>query len=243
MTHIKISLTTKSSSLPEGYSLYQCGEDIQVLGGVRGCASIGCPAVMLLQDAPDTIFTDQWMYYLYAINIKMNIAAVQALAGCRKALMNPSGVGDPCSRRNVLGGGDLDQPYPRLDKLRTFSRNTHACREFDADTLQILTMDGNKEPTLKPGRSYPRNTGEVNPDDYLYHPKTHPYLFLVCNNIRTKPGNETSVFPFANGALYDWFPYNEPVSFFPLVSKFGTILSSKRNWNKVSKYENPYRRV
>jgi len=226
--------------------LYQYGEDEQVLGEVRGCAAGGCPAVMILKDNPDTIFDKQWQFFLYAINQGMPPNAIIALMGDGKALMNNTGIGDPNSpRANYISGTDLREPEPRLDKLRTFARNIHAGVEMGQDLL-VKTFDGNNPPPLKPGKTYPETLAEVNLDDYLITPRTNLEMFLVCNNIKTKPGNQTSIFPFDNGGRYDWTPEpTEMYSFFPLVSKF-QILSPLGNWIKIPPGTTPpshYRRV
>jgi hypothetical protein len=226
--------------------LYQYGEDEQVLGEVRGCAAGGCPAVMVLNDNPDTIFDPQWQFFLYAINPGMSLNAIIALMGDAKALMNNTGIGDPDSpRANYIEGTNLDNPAPRLDKLRTFARNIHTGVEMGQDLL-VKTFDGNNPPPLKPGKTYPNTVAEVNLDDYLITPQTNLEMFLVCNNIRSKPGNETSIFPFDNGGRYPWTPEpTEMYSFFPLVSQF-QIISPLANWNKIplgSPLPSHYRRV
>jgi hypothetical protein len=227
--------------------LYQYGEDEQVLGGVRSCASAGgCPAVMVLNDAPDTVFDKQWQFFLYAINPGMPTNAIIALMGDGKALMNNTGIGDDENpRANYISGTDLDAPPPRLDKLRTFARNLHTGVEMGQDLL-VKTFDGNNPPPLKPGRTYPETLAEVNLDNYLITPQTNLEMFLVCNNIQTKPGNQTSIFPFDNGGRYAWTPQpTEMYSFFPLVSRF-RIVSPLANWNKIppgSPLPSHYRRV
>jgi hypothetical protein len=231
--------------LPLGYFLAQYGEDKQVLGSVRACASGGCPAVMILNDAPDTIFDKQWQFFVYAINKVMSLNAIIALMGDAKALMNNTGFGDDADpRRNWLTGNNMDKKDPRLDKLRTFSRATHAVLDYDATRYKVLTFDGNQPPPLKPGRVYPQTLEQVNVDDYLMTPRTHPHLFMDCNNNKNKPGGLTSIFPFANGAVYYWTVQpGEMFSFFPLVSWFSTVLSPKKNWNRVTAIGAPYRRV
>ena len=226
--------------------LYQYGEDEQVLGTVRGCAAQGCPAVMVLNDSPDTIFDKQWQFFLYAINQRMSLNAISGLMGNSKALMNNNGLGDPNNpRANYITGDNIGSPDPRLDKLRTFARNIHTGVEMGED-LQVKTFDGNNPPPLKPGKTYPNTLEEVNLDDYLMTPQTNLEMFLVCNNIKTKAENQTSIFPFDHGGKYDWTP--EPIemySFFPLVSKF-KILSPLKNWIKIplgSSLPSYYRRV
>jgi hypothetical protein len=229
-----------------GTQLYQYGEDEQVLGGVRSCAAAGCPAVMVLSDNPDTVFDQQWQFFLYAINPGMSPNAISALMGDAKALMNNTGVGDPNNpRADYIQGEHLGDPEPRLDKLRTFARNIHSGMEVGND-LQLKTFDGNNPPPLKPGKTYPNSLAEVKLDDYLITPQTNLEMFLVCNNIRSKPGDQTSIFPFDNGGRYDWTPEPaEMYSFFPLVSKF-RIFSPLTNWIKLppgSPLPGYYRRV
>lgn len=226
--------------------LYQFGEDKQVFGEVRGCAVGGCPAVMVLNDNPDTLFDRQWQFFLYAINPGMSPNAISSLMGGTKALMNNTGVGDPNNpRADYIMGENVREPAPRLDKLRTFARNIHTGVEV-GDQLQVGTFDGNNPPPLKPGKTYPETLAEVNLDDYLITPRTNLEMFLVCNNIQTKPGNRTSIFPFDNGGIYDWTPEPaEMYSFFPLVSRF-TVRSPLRNWIKIpqgSPMPSHYRRV
>jgi hypothetical protein len=75
-------------------------------------------------------------------------------------------------------GEDLNDPPPRLDKLRTFARNIHTGVEVGT-SLQVKTFDGNNPPPLKPGRAYPQTLDEVNLDDYLITPQTNIEMFLV----------------------------------------------------------------
>ncbi len=226
--------------------LYQFREDAEVLGKIRDCAVQGCPAVMILDDDPNTIFDKQWQFFLYAINPGMAPNAIGGLMGSTKALMNGTGVGNPQARRaNYIEREDLDAPDPRLDKLRTFARNIHTGTEVGTD-LEVKTFDGNFPPPLKPGKTYPATLADVNLDDYLITPRTNLEMFLVCNNIRTKIGNQTSISPFDNGGQYDWTP--EPMelySFFPLVSR-SRVLSPLANWIKIpsgSPLPSYYRRV
>lgn len=219
------------------------GDDYQVFGGPRECASGGCPAVVTLPDErtsrPDTEFEAQWQYYVYAINKGMSLNAIIALMGSGKALFN-TGKGIP-PRRNALTGNMGNGIWPRLDKLRTFGLNTHALKNLGNDTLQLLTMDGNNYPLLKAGKSYPRNLSQVNPDDYFYMPQTHRWLFLDCTNVKLKLGGKLDYGPFAHGLIRDWIGDNTPHSFFPLVSKYTNICPA-REWNLVTgEFPSPFR--
>jgi hypothetical protein len=75
-------------------------------------------------------------------------------------------------------------------------------------------MDGTKRPPLKPGKSYPQHVSNVNPNDYLYNPFTHPGMFLVADI--TNGSGFTR--PFPNGAIYDWIGDKQPYVFWPYVS-------------------------
>ena len=233
----------EATPLPDGYSLYQYGDDFQVMGGARGCAYGGCPGVMPLPDersaGPDTIFSKQWQFYVYAINLGMSLNAIIVLMGDSKALFNNTGFGGSEQFNNYLTGNIGYPKDPRLDKLRTFGLNTHACKPVEGG-LQLLTMDGTKNPALKPGKTYPNSLQEINPEDYLYLPKTHRWLFLDCNNVKWKPDGSLGYGPFANGILRDWLPDNRIHSFFPLVSTRINICPIS-DWNKVTSFPSPFR--
>ena len=225
------------SYVPAGYSLAQIGEYHQ--------ASSGNPAVIVLNDAPDTIFDKQKQLFVYAINFGVKIAAVASLFGESKALTNTR----DDERASYLLGTSLNAQPPRIDKLRTFDRNTHAVRDYNSTIYQVWTMNGNQDPPMKPGKVRPSsvddiNSGRVKATDYLYNPQETLFAFMVCNNFNTKPGNQTAISPFPNGILYDWTPSPlEPYTFFPLISKEPVILSKKELWTRVSNYQNPYRRL
>lgn len=208
---------------------------------VRPCAVRGCPAVMKIHDEPDTFFDRQWQYYLVAINPGMELNNIWGLLGPTKALTNRD---EQDKVRNYILEENLEaKELARLDKLRTFSRNTHLAYRTVGGMYRLATMNGRKPPPLKPGRSYPQSLTEIDPDAYLYHPKdpaARP-LFLVCNSVQVKDGM-TSVYPFAHGALYDWFGV-DPVTFFPLVSTFDEIWLDMENWTEVQSAPYPYRRV
>lgn len=220
--------------------LYQYREDVEALGELRGCAYTGCPAVMVLRGDPDTILTEQWQYFIYAINKGMSINAIASLLGNQKAITNaPEGQHE----KNYISGENMDGELPRLPKLLTFSRNVHACTEVNG-MLKVKTFDGNLPPPLKVGRSYPRSLAEVNPDDYLIMPKYHREMFLVCNNVKATSGGSI-VFPFAHGITRDWIGDNNIYTFFPLVSWYKDILTPPSKWIKLptnSPFPSPYRR-
>ncbi len=236
-----------SGTLPAGYSLYQMGDDFQALGGARACAVGGCPAVVPLPDertaGPDTIFTEQWQYYVYAINMGMTMSSIIALMGDGKALFNNTGFGNPDKPVNNYLTGRMGDKDPRLDKLRSFCLNTHAFIPV-GDKLQLLTMNGSINPPLKPGRTYPSSVAEINPDDYLYLPQTHRWLFLDCSNVKWKKvdleGNFLAYGPFDNGIQRAWIGDGKMHSFFPLVSTRINYCPAG-DWNRVVRFPSPFR--
>lgn len=80
--------------------------------------------------------------------------------------------------------------------------------------LQVETFDSRQPPPLKPGRSYPTRIQDVNPDDYLMTPRTHPWMFAVAN-IVNRAGE---VVQFPRGAVYSWTGDGTPRSFLPHIS-------------------------
>lgn len=237
-----MDLHIRIASVSQRPQLFQFREDKEIFGELRGCAVNGCPAVMTLREGYDTKFTRQWQYFLYAINKGMTLAAIIAKLGDENALANKTGFRESDPKNNYLTGNVGYKNDPWLDKLRTFSRNTHA-GIIEGDNIRVTTFDGNNDPPLKPGRIYPRTLSNVSLDDYLYIPQTHPWLFLVCNNVRYMPGGSI-VFPFAHGVVRPWLD-DQIYTFFPLVSKF-KILSPRWKWIELPKdapIPSPYRRV
>lgn len=221
--------------------LFQYRSDVEVLGSVRDCASGGCPAVMVLNDQPDTVFDKQWQFFEYAINPGMSLNAIIALMGDQKALMNNTGFGDEGDpRANYLTGNNLSSPLPRLDKLRTFGWNTHT-GTVEGEYLVVKTFDGTKPPPLKSGRVYPETLADVKLDDYLITPQTNLEMFLDCSNVKWKADGGAWYGPFANGAIRDWLGDGRIHSFFPLVSRY-RVLSPLKNWKRVSVFPSAFGR-
>lgn len=183
-------------------------------GGVRPCAP--CPAVWVLKDNPNAVMTRQWQYYIRAINYNMTIANAYLLLDDHLAFANDTGFRDldnPGKRDYFFNRTNFAKD-PNLDKVRTCSRSLMTGTVVGG-YLQVQTLDSQQDPPLKPGRAYPRDISEVNPDDYLYMPQTHPWMFVAAT-ITNKRG-ETVQFP--RGGLYPWFmDGRSPVSWMPLVS-------------------------
>src|SRR3990172_624189 len=92
-----------SFNLPPGYFLAQIGEHQQ--------ASSGNPAVIVLYDAPDTIFDQQWQYFVYAANKAMQLNSIIALMGDSKwGFNNGHGFGGDEQLNNYLTN---DVGHPR----------------------------------------------------------------------------------------------------------------------------------
>jgi hypothetical protein len=105
--------------------------------------------------------------------------------------------------------------------------------------IAVVTMDGNSNPPIKPGRFLPVNVNDAisNRDSYLYLPETHPYMFHVAANVsNTAPYN---VFPFANGGYYSFTPDRRMYSFLPLVSRKPILYPADRV-ERVGSWVSPY---
>lgn len=214
--------------------LYQHVDDIGRWGAVRGCAYTGCPAVMVLIDAPDTILTKDWQLYLVAINFGMPLNNIVSLMGDQKALTNDK-EGD---KANFIMEENLDGELPRLDKLRTFALNTHA--GWDDGVYQYtVAMNGKEPPEMKinpnTGLPYPRpnHVSEIVPEHYKYLPHTHRHLFLDCNNVKVKADKSIGYGPFDNGIERPWIGDKRMHTFFPFVSRETIIRTPLWRWKKL----------
>lgn len=177
------------------------------------------PEVYTLDDRGMTL-TKQWQFFIYAINKGMNIKKISAILGTRRAFSNKKGFPDPRHpedppRANWFLGANLTAGEPGFDKTRTCARAVMTGTVV-GDKLRVKMLDGNLPPPLKEGRTYPERIEEVDPDDYLYTPWTHRYMFFAANTVDFK--GETS--PFPNGAKYDWTGDGTPYTWLPHVSKF-----------------------
>lgn len=195
--------------------MYMHKEDRDAQGYLRSCAP--CPAVWVLQDDPHTHLTRQWQYYVAAINYNMTLENIYLLEDDHLAFTNNTGyptLDNPGDRIDWFFNRNLGGKNVQMDKVRTTSRSVMTGVE-DGNSLIVMTFDSRSLPPLKPGRSYPMDISEVNPDDYLYMPETHPYLFLVANIVNRRE----EVVQFPRGATYPWFEGGTtPVSFMPLIS-------------------------
>lgn len=213
---IRIHITPKATApvLPQ---LFRHKTDSE-LDGIRDCAFElgGCPQVFVLLDV-SMIITRQWQYYIRAINYGMDIKRVSAIFGWFRAFANKTGFGQPGTpRKNYFLNEDLDGEDLKFDKIRTCGRSVLTGTEH-ADSLLVNMLDGNKPPVLKPGKMYPNDISDVNVEDYVYTPRTHPWFFFVANNIQ----RDGETVPLSDdGGHYDWMGDNRPYTFLPHVSRF-----------------------
>lgn len=195
---------------------------------LRDCASMGgCPAVFTLLTPTLKVNIDKhWQFYLIAINYLMDLSDISSILDKSLAFCNGTGWRSEPMRNYILGK-DLTvvdsrgRPvYPKFDKDRTCSRSIMTGYEVGS-TLKVTTFNGNLPPPLKPGKTYPQTIADINPDDYLYHPKNiqHRHLFFAANVVASKTAGQSSVAPFPRGAIYDWTKDNLPYTWLPHVSR------------------------
>jgi hypothetical protein len=86
---------------------------------------------------------------------------------------------------------------------------------------------------------------DINPDDYLYLPETHRWLFFAANTVSSAQGGTSKIFPFPRGATYVWTGDGWKYTFFPHVSREGSQirypLSRLRKLGPAEPIPSPYR--
>lgn len=87
------------------------------------------------------------------------------------------------------------------------------------NVLKALTLDGEKPPPLKPGKTYPQRVQDIRPNDYLYTPWSHPWLFFAANTVSSTLGGGSKIFPFPRGAVYPWMDDGWKYTWFPHVAR------------------------
>jgi hypothetical protein len=102
----------------------------------------------------------------------------------------------------------------------------------EQNVLKVTLFDSRQPPPLKPGKRYPTRIEDVNPDDYLYLPETHPWMFLVANIVN----RSGEVVQFPRGGLYPWTKDGTPRSFLPHIANFtyGDVLYPLSKLRKVA---------
>jgi hypothetical protein len=104
-------------------------------------------------------------------------------------------------------------------ETRTGARSVRSLRQdfrtviTAPNLLEVHMFDSRQPPLLKPGRSYPSRVQDVNPDDYLYMPRTHPWMFLTATIVN----RSGEVVQFPRGAVYPWTGDNTSRSFLPHI--------------------------
>jgi hypothetical protein len=199
-----LRITVKISDPAPRVPLWRYKDDLELWGAVRDAVDpqnpggfAGAPAVFVLRETAVKL-TDVWQKFLIAINIGMEAQYVSTLLGNTKAFTNATGFP---GKKNYILNEDLDaNEYPRFDKSRTCARSVFTGTK-DGDFLIPDMLDGNQPP----------------PEPLVINPRAYPWLFFAANNISA----EGSIFPFANGAYYDWTPDpTKPYSFLPHVVEF-----------------------
>ena len=200
------------------------------LGDVRNM-----PGIVTLLARP-TAITEQWQYYIAAINYKMSLNHISAIFNAWRAYCNGTGHGDPQDpRKNFILRQNLTADDLQFDKARTNIRATHTGK-MNGDQLELLVFDGTDPPPLKPGRTYPRRVEDAHFDNYLFNPRDHRYRFFAANNYQV----DGDVVPWVNGGLYSWFEAGRsPVTWLPLVANYPLKI-----WSgfvqQVKSYPSPY---
>lgn len=91
-------------------------------GGLRSC--VPCPAVWVLKDDPHALMDEQHQYFLWAINMAMEMEDVYLLLDKALAFANGTGFRNKSNpKADYFHRRDLSAKAPALDKVRTCSRN------------------------------------------------------------------------------------------------------------------------
>ena len=209
------ALTNSAPALPS-VPLWQHKDDPELGADAPERVRIPTPQVYTLLEKAMAV-TEQWQYFIRAINHNMNLKKVSAIFGSRRAFCNLKGFNDPqhSPRADYLLRENLDGTDPEFDKIRTCGLSVMTGKERDGQLL-VAMLDGSKPPPLKEGRSYPERVQDINVDDYLFTPQTHRHFFFAANIINRR--GETV--PFPNGAFYDWTGDGRPYTWLPHVSRF-----------------------
>lgn len=242
MIQIKVSIKQES------VQLYQHRKDEGVFGGIRSCAPCPAVFVLKGDPHSRISRQWQYYLLAINYNMTPeNVASLlhYRLAYCNFTGLGHDS--DPRANF-ITGDENTTLPLPNHDKVRTNSLNVLTGTEqlnikesirlafkdlysptykdgrrqlrFAAtrNMLNVVTFDSRKNPPLKPGRTYPRNRSEINPDDYLYMPQTHRHMFLVANVVKMNG----DVYQFPRGATYPWVDDGlTPYSFLPHINNYG----------------------
>jgi hypothetical protein len=207
--------TSGAAQLP--IPLWQHKDDPQLGAAAPERVRVPTPQVYTLHEKAMAI-TQQWQYFIRAINHHMDLKKVSAIFGSRRAFCNLKGFNDPDRppRADFLLRENLGRREPEFDKVRTCALSVMTGQEREGE-LFVTMLDGSKPPPLKEGRSYPERVEDINVDDYLFTPQTHRHFFFAANIINRR--GETV--PFPNGAVYDWTGDGRPYTWLPRVAPAG----------------------
>lgn len=219
-------LTPRPVTPPVQYYMHKEDRESGLWGGsIRPCAP--CPAIFVMKDDPHAAMSQQWQYYLRAINYNMTLANVYLLLDDHLAFANDKGfpsLENPGDKQDWFFNRNLDPRLykpPHMDKVRTTSRSVLTGAEVLVGGvwhLKVKVFDSRSLPPLKPGYNYPRDISEVNPDAYAIMPRTHPEMFAVANIVN----REGEVVQFPRGATYPWIDNGRtPYSFVPHIANLG----------------------
>lgn len=120
---MNVEIVYKRPSPPQPHTVqyYMQREDKEVFGSIRSCAP--CPAVFVMKDDPHARISQQWQYYLYAINYNMTVENVFLILDQALAFANKTGFRHGNIKADYFHNKDLNAPLPSFDKVRTTSRS------------------------------------------------------------------------------------------------------------------------
>lgn len=255
MTEIRISIQTKQTEIPPtepttrvtlGTEVYMLKEDREVFGGIRSCAA--CPAVMVLKNDSHVFLTEQWQYYLVAINYNMPPEDVMGNLWYKTAYTNGTGFGDSNDpRANWVSRQRLDAKSPQFDKVRSNVRCVisgveiynvvQAMKDVQSvlqgflwskkGTLQmarqaLISQNMLKVKTFDASKLPPLKEGKSYPQS-VSQISPDDYLYLPQFNremflVANIVKPNGDVVQFDKGGLYNWTQDNTPYTFLPHIS-------------------------
>jgi hypothetical protein len=254
VSQIRINITLKrdneipspSTTVTPGTIPYVVKEDREIFVGIRSCAP--CPAVIILKSDPHNFITEQWQYYIRAINYNQPLQYVVANFGYFLAYCNGTGFGNPSDpRANFLTRQRLDQKLPQFDKVRTNTRSVLTGTE-QYSLMTALKSTQSRLQSILSGKKLilreivnslvSKNVLKVQTFDITKPPplkqgRSYPtrvedvdptaYLYMPQYNremflVANIVKPDGKVVQFDNGGLYDWTGDNTPYTFLPHVS-------------------------
>jgi hypothetical protein len=200
---VQISIAFGSTPAPVQQATHRVARDIE-LGVIRDVAPN--PEVRFFGEYRTKI-TEQWQYYVRAVNYAMEVRHVSAIFLNDRMVTNGTAWGDTYSRANYFLREALDQELPEWGKQYT---SGGAKVRMIGNVVQ--SFNGLLPPPLKPGRTYPVRVEDANIDDYLHTPYSTSWLFFDCHNV----GEDGSYDPWPNAGVYPGDPI--PRTWMPFVT-------------------------